>query len=110
MQIEIKDLIGYGFSFATVLGGYFILRNKQQNTEVKIIELEDKMNKINQTHMNLTNSVVRLTESQENFKSESHNHWQKTENGLDKIFDKFAQLDQNISQFWKDYGDKLKKD
>jgi len=113
MQIDFKDLIGYGLSFisstAILMGAYFKLSGKQQELEAEILAIKSDMDKINNTHMNLTNSVVRLTESTENFKSEAKQHWKTSEDGLNKIFDKFSELDKNIAQFWKENGAILKK-
>lgn len=125
MNIEVNDLIGYGGCLAAIIGFYYKMQGKhnklsdrQDQHEKEIMELNSKLKSISDTHIVITNGMVRLTDNVENvkqtienFKQESYNQWERTDKTLektseciDKIFDKFEQLDKNIALFYKENG------
>lgn len=109
MELEIKDIIGYGASMVAVIGSYFKLSHKHDELEKEIIEIKNDMKAISSTHITITNGMVRLTDTIDAFKQEAYKQWERTDStlektdaGLQKIFDKFDILNENIAEFYKE--------
>lgn len=109
MEIELKDLIGYGASFVTVLIGWNKTNNKHERLEDKMKALEEKHNSITatmeniiKTNQTLMNAVTELNVHTSDFANRAQDNWTRNDKNFEKIFAKFESLDEGIKKFYRD--------
>lgn len=113
MNIEIKDLIEFGFITAAIIAAWNKIASKHEKLEDKMLTLEKRYDKeltdingtmenIIKTNQTLMNAVTELNVHTADFLKRDNENWERNEKNFERIFNKIEQFDEGIKKFYRD--------
>lgn len=113
MNIEIKDLIEFGFITAAIIAAWNKIASKHEKLEDKMLTLEKRYDKeitdingtmenIIKTNQTLMNAVTELNVHTADFLKRAKENWDRNDKNFERIFNKIEQFDEGIKKFYRD--------